>query len=150
MDKKAAVLALLAVWGVGVCSGLTTTAAQAFQPPANANVGAAAEPAALTRIDTRALSNKVWVQMGNDELPGVMKIFLADGTLVQDSCWETHRFSAWEKGDGATLLWNEDGADVTATVLALSQTELVMTIAGGEEQHYVPAEVPFVCPDMQL
>ena len=98
--------------------------------------------------DEDELTNRVWVKAGDDEaLPGVVKIFLSDGTLVQDSCWETHRLSAWQKSGDNTVSWNEDGMEIKADIVTLSADELVLKIAGMDEERYTPAAVPYVCPD---
>lgn len=80
MDTKAAIIALLSVWGVGTAACLPAVA----EEPAIADEGDSDNP----------LLNKVWVQQGESASPGTMQIFLADGTLVSDSCWETYRLSS--------------------------------------------------------
>jgi hypothetical protein len=138
MPSKAALLALLSLWGVGTVACL----------PAAAQESAPATESALEDSGDD-LTNRVWVRTGDDaSLPGVIKIFLSDGTLVQDSCWETHRLSAWHAAEDMSLNWNEDGIDIKAEVVALNATELVLRIAGMDEERYVPATVPYVCPDM--
>jgi hypothetical protein len=132
-QSRTALVALLAVWGVGVCA-----------------VDASAQDAAAAEATT--FTDRVWVEEGGDESrPGVMKIFLSDGTLVQDSCWETHRFSPWEMTSETTVRWNEDGMDITATIASLTAQELVLVLDLGAdkvEQRFVPAPVPYVCPDV--
>ena len=98
------------------------------------------------------LTDRVWVKAGDEaSLPGVVKIFLSDGTLVQDSCWETHRLSAWQKTGDNAVTWNEDGMDIKADIVTLSADELVLSLklTGGDvEERYTPATVPYVCPDI--
>ena len=139
MTSKAAIFALLSLWGVGtVC------------------VPAMAEDAIPTETSAEAdgddLTDRVWVKEGDETaLPGVIKIFLSDGTLVQDSCWETHRLSAWHKDGDNAVTWNEDGMDIKADIVTLSADELVLSlklIGGDVEERYTPAEVPYVCPDV--
>ena len=77
-----------------------------------------------------------------------MKIFLSDGTLVQDSCWETHRLSAWQSVSDTGLKWNEDGIDITATIVSLADTELVLNVMGNGDEKYTAAPVPYLCPDI--
>jgi hypothetical protein len=119
MDTKAAIIALMSVWGVGVASCLPAVA----EEPAIENEGDTDNP----------LLNKVWVQQGDSASPGTMQIFLADGTLVSDSCWE------------------EDGMTINADISSLTADELVLSLKLGNdvvEQRFAPAEVPTVCPDM--
>jgi hypothetical protein len=82
-----------------------------------------------------------------------MQIFLEDGTLVTDSCWETYRLSRWQQVSETEISWDEDGVTITADIATLTDAELVLrlNLIGGavDEQHYVPAEVPYVCPDMK-
>jgi hypothetical protein len=139
MTSKAAVFALLTLWGVGTVAGLSAVA----QDTAAATESSAADD------DSDNLTNRVWVKDGDDaSLPGVIKIFLSDGTLVQDSCWETHRLSAWSKTGETAVSWNEDGMDIKADIVTLSADELVLRIAGMDEERYTPATVPYVCPDI--
>jgi hypothetical protein len=81
-----------------------------------------------------------------------MKIFLADGTLLMDSCFETYRVARWQRVDANTVSWSEDGAEIRATVAEASDDALVLqlALAGGEtrEERYRKATVPFTCPDM--
>ncbi len=144
MDTKAAILALMSVWGVGTCATLPATAQEA---PDTAEEDVSAED----RSDN-ALLNKVWVRSDADEaLPGPMQIFLGDGTLVSDSCWETYRLSRWQQVSPEAISWEEDGMTINADITALSDSELVLNLKLGNEtveQRYVSATVPYVCPDM--
>lgn len=141
MDTKAAILALMTVWGVGVCT-LPTMAQEAE---------AVAEEAEKADGDNPLL-NRVWVMQGaGDSLPGVMHIFLADGTLVSDSCWETYRLSTWQQVSDTEISWEEDGMTISADITSVSAAELVLSlklVGGAEEQRFAPAQVPFVCPEM--
>lgn len=137
MTSKAALFALLAMWGVS-----STACLPAF----------AGESAIETASGTSrpGLVDRVWTKADGD-LPGAMKIFLSDGTLVQDSCWETHRLSPWELTSDTALKWNEDGMDIAADIVSLSDAELVLSVkvgGGAVEERYVAATVPYVCPDM--
>jgi len=140
MDKKTALVALLAVWGVGFYGALSVDANA--QTPAEATLEEAAED---------GLENRVWVRSDTPDLPGSLKIFLSDGTLVSDSCWETHRFSEWTKTSDTGLSWDEDGMPISAQIVSLTGEELVLALQLGSdtvEERYVPATVPYVCPDM--
>ena len=141
MTTKTALFALLAAWGV---SG-------ALCPPVMAEESAAGESAEMSPIK-RSFTNRVWVQEGTgDDRPGVMRIFLSDGTLVQDSCWETHRLSPWTMTSDTGVSWNEDGMDVAAEIVSVSADTLVLSLKQGNdavEERYSAAGVPFVCPDM--
>lgn len=138
MTSKAAIFALLSLWGVGTVACLPAVA----QDTATTTESSADD-------DGDDLTDRVWVKSGDDaSLPGVIKIFLSDGTLVQDSCWETHRLSSWQKLDNSAVSWNEDGMEIKAEVVTLNAGELVLKIAGMAEERYTPATVPYVCPDV--
>jgi hypothetical protein len=140
MTTKTALFALLAMWGVGTLSVMPTYAE---------DVMASAEADAADDSDT-GFTNRVWTKE-SDELPGIVRIFLSDGTLVSDSCWETHRLSEWKQVADNKISWNEDGMDINADIVTVSPAELVLklNLAGGAvEEHYVAATVPYVCPDM--
>ena len=139
MTSKAALFALLTVWGVGSTPSL----------PAYAEEAASSEVA--TEGDAPGLTNRVWTKADDSGLPGVMRIFLSDGTLVQDSCWETHRLSTWELVSATSLKWNEDGVDIAADIVSLTDAELVLSlklVGGAVKERYVTATVPYLCPDM--
>ena len=143
MPSKAAILALLTIWGVGAAVPHQAWAEEISteQSSADSKDGEGTD-----------LTNKVWVKAGDEAaLPGVIKIFLSDGTLVQDSCWETHRLSPWQMTDARSLTWNEDGMDIKADIVTLTASELVLSLklkGGDVEEHYQPADVPYVCPDI--
>jgi hypothetical protein len=140
MDTKAAIIALLSVWGVGTCGTLPALAQEA---------GETAKDSSGKR---NLLLNTVWVHSDQDDaLPGPMQIFLADGTLVTDSCWETYRLSSWQQVSDTAISWDEDGMTINADITALSDTELVLSLKLGAdtvEYRYEPAKVPYLCPDM--
>lgn len=141
MDTKAAIFALMTVWGVGTCTAIPALAQE--------NEPAAEESEAP---DDNLLINRVWVKQGDaSALPGVMHIFLADGTMVSDSCWETYRLSSWQQVSDTEISWDEDGITISADIASLTAEELVLSlklVGGAEQQRFVPASVPFVCPDL--
>jgi hypothetical protein len=142
MDTKAAILALMSVWGVGTCATLPASAQDDATEDATDDAGERENP----------LLNKVWVRADADpSLPGPMQIFLGDGTLVSDSCWETYRLSKWQQVSDTAISWDEDGMTINADIASLSDTELVLNLKLGsevQEQRFTVAEVPYVCPDM--
>jgi len=137
MDTKAAIIALMSVWGVGAATCLPTVAE---------------EPAIEDEADSdNPLLNRVWIQQGDTPSPGTAQIFLADGTLVTDSCWETYRLSKWQQVSDTAISWDEDGMTINADIVSLSDSELVLNlhlVSEDVEQRFVPAEVPFLCPEM--
>lgn len=137
MTSRAALFALLAVWGVGLTPALPAAAEDSVTDSSPDTPGEARP----------GFTDRVWSRSGESVLPGTMKIFLSDGTLVQDSCWETHRLSPWKFTAAEALSWDEDGRPIEAKIVALKDTELVLAINGSEE-HYTSAPVPYLCPDM--
>ena len=144
MDKKAAILALMTAWGVGACATLPTMAQDSEAPPA--------EEASTDADSDNPLLNRVWVRSDDDSgMPGSMQIFLADGTLVSDSCWETYRLSNWQQVSDTEISWDEDGMKIDAEITSLTTEELVLNlklIGGDQELRFSPATVPYLCPDM--
>jgi hypothetical protein len=141
MTTRTALFALLTLWGVGTACPVI---------PAFADDD---DPAAIERSESsplkRSFTNRVWTRADGD-LPGVIRIFLSDGTLVSDSCWETHRLSPWHMTSDTQLSWDEDGMEIKAEIVSVSATDLVLKldVGGGLEERYVAADVPYVCPDM--
>ena len=115
-------------------------------PRAAQEQAAVAKDSPVTRLVDRA-----WVRAGDLFPPGSMQIFLSDGTLLSDSCFETYRLSRWrDEGDGS-ITWQEDGADIRSRIVSVDDEGLVLELllTSGTEQHrFVPATVPYVCPDM--
>ena len=141
MTSKTALFALLAVWGVAPCIPSAAIAEEA------ASTEAAADQSPLKR----SFTNRVWVKTDTGDLPGVLRIFLSDGTLVQDSCWETHRLSKWTMTGDTGLSWNEDGTDIAASIVSVNSTDLHLQLQLGNstvDEHYTTATVPYVCPDV--
>ena len=99
-----------------------------------------------------SLTDRIWVRSDDASgLPGAMQLFLSDGTLLTDSCWETYRLSSWSMTSDTGLVWNEDGIDIVAEIEELNEAELVLALQLGSEvviERFEPAPVPFVCPDM--
>lgn len=140
MTSKAALFALLAMWGVSSTASLPAFAEDT-----------ATESSTESTTSKPGLTDRVWTLAGDDGRPGVMRIFLSDGTMVQDSCWETHRLDRWELVSDTALRWNEDGTDIDADIVALSDAELVLNLklaGGAQEEKYVAATVPYLCPDI--
>jgi hypothetical protein len=110
-----------------------------------------AEAAAPAPAPEDPLTQTVWVRADQPDLPGGMRIFLPNGTLVMDSCWETYRLVSWEKTGDRSVQWSEDGMEIQAEVASLSPQELVLRLKltdGPQEERYRAATVPFTCPDM--
>lgn len=146
MKKQLLVLALLC--------GCQATPEPA--PPADSGTsvsisGDTAADAAVAPGTRDQLVNRVWVRSDSTGMPGVLRLFLADGTLLQDSCWETYRLSEWTMESDSTLRWSEDGAEIRADVITLAEDELLLRLnltSGAEDQRFAVATVPYVCPDM--
>jgi hypothetical protein len=100
-----------------------------------------------------SLTEKFWVQSEEDAgLPGSMVLFLSEGTMLQDSCWETYRLSNWKMTGEDSLSWQEDTMTIEADIVELNEAELILALhlVGDEtvEKRYTASPVPFVCPDM--
>ena len=141
MTTRVALFALLALWGVGGAQAL----------PAMAQERPAGEATAEGTPLKRSIANRVWVKTDSGDLPSVIRIFLSDGTMVSDSCWETHRLSPWHMTSAESLVWTEDGMDIAADVVSVSSSQLVLRLHltdGAVEERYEAAAVPYVCPDI--
>lgn len=102
-------------------------------------------------IPGASLTERIWVSTDEASVPGSMVLFLSDGTLLQDSCWETYRLSTWQMLSDTELSWDEDGATINASVIELNEAELILEldlVDGPVTHSYTLAPVPYVCPDM--
>lgn len=145
MTSRTALFALLAIWGVGFSSPLPVRAEDM------ASEDTTTETSSEAGMPASGLTNRVWIKSETGGLPGVIRIFLSDGTLVQDSCWDTHRLSQWRMVSEARLTWNEDGTEISAHIAALSADKLTLVLhlkGGPVEEHYTAAPVPSVCADV--
>lgn len=145
MTTKTALLALLTLWGVGGGGLVMPVSADDDGPIASEDTTDDASPL------ERSFANRVWVKSDSGDLPSVIRIFLSDGTLVSDSCWETHRLSPWQMTGPKTLKWTEDGKDIAAEIMSVSTAQLVLKlqlVGGAVEERYQSADVPYVCPDI--
>ena len=109
-----------------------------------------APPAPQAAPGADPIAEKVWMLTDSDDLPGVMRVFLSDGVMLQNSCWETYRLSSWRRAPDGRIVWTEDGRDIAATADVDAGGVLTFRIdLGGEErvETYRRAEAPFVCPD---
>jgi hypothetical protein len=113
----------------------------------------ASEPSApVPDAEAPAFVGRPWLATFATAAPGSLRILLADGTLLMDSCGETYRLATWrELGDGR-IEWTEDSTRVEAEVTMLTDTRLEwrLHLIGGDtrEETYRLATVPMVCPDM--
>jgi len=100
-----------------------------------------------------ALTGRVWVETAPQSgLPGVMMVFLPDGTLLMDSCWETYVLRKWTRTAPDAIAWDEDGAKITAKVASVSASQLTLKVKAGKdtvEHRYTVSKAPFICPDMK-
>jgi hypothetical protein len=144
MPRALLVLALLSVPG---CQ-----AGEAPAPP---------ESSETTAVDVDAVSaqtgpapafvGKAWLRRSPADPPGGLRIFLTDGTLLMDSCWETYRLAQWRPEADNLIVLIEDGRETRAEALQPNPQELVLRLQTGAdtvEERYRLASVPYVCPDM--
>lgn len=106
-----------------------------------------------TKSNIDLLTNRLWMQtMPENGLPGVMMTFLSNGTLLQDSCWETYTLSNWKAPGAQKIMWTENGMPVFADIVSVSTVELVLDVGTGEaklQRIFQAAKTPFDCPDMK-
>jgi hypothetical protein len=133
-----------------VLAGCDTATTDAPQDIAAAEPGLTATPQMSGIAET--LTNRIWFRTDADAPPGEIRVYLRNGTLVMDSCWEVYRLAVWEADSDSTVTWSEDGMSISADVTDLTSDRLTLTVhllSGTEEQHYQEAEVPYVCPEME-
>lgn len=97
------------------------------------------------------LVNRVWSRIDAAAAPGSIRIFLSDGVLLQDSCFETYRLSRWRRESPTRIGWSEDGVDIAADVAHPANDALILRIALRRDEvveSYVTAPSPYVCPDL--
>lgn len=94
---------------------------------------------------------KAWMSTDAAAAPGTLRIFLRNGTLVMDSCWETYQLAQWQSVDGRKIEWREGPTKIEAQVAQVTDERLVLQlqlVGETKEEGYRTARVPFICPDM--
>ena len=123
----------------------------AFLLSACAQGGGAASPdAAVEPAPTERFANIAWAQDDPAAAPGSFRIFLADGSLVMDSCYETYRVARWRATGAATLAWMEDASVIAARIEDLTDDRmtLVLTLANEEAtRSFTRIKGEILCPE---
>ena len=129
IERTVCVLALVLA---AACSETSDTADKL--PPAAQQAAAAGKPGFV---------NKVWeVSLSTGVSPGMLYVFLSDGTLVMTSPNSKAAFGAWTLKDGA-LTMIEDAIEYRADILSLSNDEFRIRSnnpGGSVEISMVPAK----------
>ena len=129
---------LLALWLVAACSETSETADKL--PPAALQAAAAGKPGFV---------NKVWeVSLSTGVAPGMLYVFLSDGTLVITSRDSRASLGAWTYQGGA-LTMTEDGQPYQVDILGLSHEEFRIRSkhpGGSVEIAMVPAKSAPLAP----
>lgn len=98
------------------------------------------------------LRNRVWIDQSAQAPQGTLRAFLSDGTLVMTSCVETYRLAPWRWVSNARIVWEEDGTNVNAEIVVVSDDTLILAVEladGSSETHtFKAAQSPVVCPDL--
>lgn len=104
--------------------------------------------AAANREGSEDWTDRVWVEDAAGT-PGAMRIFLSNGILVEGACWNPYRLSIWRR-EGESIVWNEDGRDISAAVSSTGADGLTLTLDSVGEARTIElaaASAPYVCPD---
>jgi hypothetical protein len=99
---------------------------------------------------TPAFVGRTWLSTDAAAQRGTLRIFLADGTLLMDSCGETYRLAKWRTLGRGRIDWTEDGARIQADVTQPRAGELRLRLhlrSEIKDERYRLATAPFVCPD---
>lgn len=99
----------------------------------------------------KGFAGVIWRETTEGAALGAMQIFLPEGALLSDSCWETYRISNWRREGPDEVAWSEDGEDIKAKILSLEDDTLILELqlrGGPERKTYSAAAAPYVCPDM--
>ncbi len=135
LQRAACVLALALV---AACSETSDTADKL--PPAAQQAAAAGKPGFV---------NKVWeVSLSTGVAPGMLYVFLSDGTLVMTSKNSQPALGAWAYQGGA-LTMTEDGQTYKVDILSLSNEEFRIRSnnpGGSVEIAMVPAKSAPLAP----
>ena len=116
-----AALVAIAIVMTGACDR-STAPAEAPAPSATPVADSATDTPATP---TPSFTDRVWLRADTGSAPGAMQVYLSDGTLISDSCFETYRLSSWRL-EGEELIWSEDGIDIRARLVSVDADALVL------------------------
>lgn len=131
---------------------VVTIVAGALAAACRARPGDPLQPPERSGQQPPSFVDTAWVSTDPGAPLGTIRIFLADGTLVMDSCFETYRLARWVSVDARRIAWEEDTARIEADVddSAAGQLRLRLhLVQETREERYRLATVPFVCPDLR-
>lgn len=106
-------------------------------------------PAAVAQV--QGFVDKVWMSADASAPPGTMRIFMASGVLVMDSCWETYRLERWRTLDDGQVEWQEDTAIIRAEIAQPADDRLQVRlhlVGGVKDETFRLAPTPYLCPDL--
>jgi len=136
----------------GPAGGTPTPAGTAGAVEAQAN--SEAEPVAAPTAGPAAdpLTGVVWVRADGGGPPGELRIFLADGSLVETSCVEVYALRTWRRTGPREIVLVED-VEIPARIVAQGENELRLSLAlvdgTRQEVAYRKGRPPFVCPELK-
>ena len=115
-------------------------------------IAAATAPglASAQSVSSPFFVGRTWISTDPTAAPNTLRIFLPDGTLVMDSCFETYRLASWRSIGAQLIEWREDAARIEAEVTQPKPNQLRLRLRLRDEtrdEHYQLAKVPFVCSD---
>lgn len=128
---------------------VATCAGTPASPPPAASSPSATQSAAAS--DEPSFVGKTWLSTDEAAPRGTIRIFLPDGTLVMDSCWETYRLARWRPLADERIAWDEDGAPIEAEVVESTASSLQLRlrlVSETKDERYRLADAPYVCPDL--
>lgn len=129
--------ALVALTG---CERSQQQAASSTPPP---------EPEAGADYGLPPFVGKIWRSTSLKHAPGTIRIFLPNGTMLMDSCFETYRIVEWGVISEDTIRWREELVPIEARYTQPNEYSLRLTIKGRDEDEvFVLVDEPYVCPDM--
>ena len=150
--RSSLVLSFLLVLCLPGCRAPEPSAETPAPPAADTASTATSNTASSDTPSADGLVNKVWTRSDEGGPLGEMRIFLADGTLVQDSCWEVYALRTWRRVSADEIVFVED-IEIPARIVALSEDELRLSLSlvdgTRQEVAYRRAQVPYVCPEMK-
>src|SRR5262245_18501514 len=99
-------------------------------PAAPATPTASAAPEAAAGSDEASLPfvGRAWLTSDGDKPRGALWIFLANGTLVMDSCFETFRIIEWRNRGDNKIAWREDEVPIEAEYSQPNPDSLTLTV----------------------
>ena len=93
-----------------------------------AGCGLARNPGLVLPAFEASFEDRVWLEESPDAAPGIVRVFMSDGTMLTSACGGSYRLAAWRRVDRTRLAWEEADGVVQAEIAGVGPRELALVV----------------------